>query len=104
MTPPMDISLAVGSRAVANRQINQTQVELGRGESFSNRTPLAAALLLEHLNRPLRIAVGNAVNLRPGIVGRVAFDEDDFRAQPHMRRASDGLFDVTGFVASRDDY
>jgi len=64
------------------------------GEASRNGPALAPALLLQDLDGPLRVFGGDALDFAPGVICRMAFDEDDLGPLPSsgVRRTASSMF------------
>ena len=77
-------------------------VALREAEAHGVALPLPRLLERAQLQRPV-VALDLALDRLPGVVGRMAFDEDQLGAGAHHRRARQRRRDVARLVARRDD-
>ena len=74
----------------------------GLREGFADGPAFAGGLLLEDFDAAMRILRCDALQFLPGVVRRVAFDEDQLGAGAQFGGAENGGFDVARFIARRN--
>ena len=79
-------------------------VARGVREAEPDGVALAASGLAEEPAESPRVRGDGPLDCAAGVVGRVAFDEDELRAGAHLGRALEDGVDVPGLVAGGDDH